>query len=177
MYGKGSMQYYMKILISISLLILPTTAHAIAELEMRGFLDKQMICMAEAIYFESRGEPFTGQLAVGQVILQRVASPLFPDDVCSVVHQGRVHANGHPVRHKCEFSYWCDGKPEEATDEDALDQALDLAKTLLSSNLKLVGIEDATHYHATYVQPPWTKILERREQIGAHIFYAKITPK
>ena len=155
MYGKGSMQYYMKILISISLLILPTTAHAIAELEMRGFLDKQLMCMAEAIYFESRGEPFTGQLAVGQVILQRVASPLFPDDVCSVVHQGRVHANGHPVRHKCEFSYWCDGKPEEVTDSVAYHDALSAA-SLLSEGVEIFSIKKALHYHAIYVRPFWS---------------------
>ena len=68
-----------------------------------------MICMAEAIYFESRGEPFIGQLAVGQVILQRVKSKAFPDDACSVVHQGRKYTVERPVKHKCEFSYWCDG--------------------------------------------------------------------
>jgi len=172
LYGKGSMQYYMKILISISLLILPTTAHAIAELEMRGFLDKQMICMAEAIYFESRGEPFTGQLAVGQVILQRVASPLFPDDVCSVVHQGRVHASGHPVKHKCEFSYWCDGKPEEVTDSVAYHDALSAA-SLLSEGVEIFSVKKALHYHAIYVRPFWSHTYKRLTQIGKHIFYSR----
>tara|TARA_R100001443_G_scaffold107141_1_gene116844 strand:- start:4940 stop:5455 length:516 start_codon:yes stop_codon:yes gene_type:complete len=141
-----------------------------------SFDEASQRCMAEAMYFEARGEGWRGMLAVGVVIQNRVRHPDYPNTVCAVVRQGRYWGNA-PVKHKCQFSYWCDGKPEEATDEDALDQALDLAKTLLSTNLKLVGIEDATHYHATYVQPPWTKILERRDQIGAHIFYAKINPK
>ena len=68
------MRYFMKILISTTLLLLSSTTHATDKLEMREFFDQNLLCMAEAIYLESRGEPFTGQLAVGQVILQRVAA-------------------------------------------------------------------------------------------------------
>ena len=134
------MRYFTKIIYSLIFLLLPTVAYATEELEFRSFLDKQLVCLAEAIYFESRGEPFTGQLAVGQVILQRVASPSFPDDVCSVVHQGKYHSSGHPVKHKCEFSYWCDGKIEEIDDPVAYHESISAA-SLLSEGVELLSVK------------------------------------
>ena len=138
------MRYFTKIIYSLIFLLLPTVAYATEELEFRSFLDKQLVCLAEAIYFESRGEPFIGQLAVGQVILQRVASPSFPDDVCSVVHQGKYHSSGHPVKHKCEFSYWCDGKIEEIDDPVAYHESISAA-SLLSEGVELLSVKKALH--------------------------------
>mgnify|MGYP003110593425 FL=1 len=166
------MRYFMKILISTTLLLLSSTTHATDKLEMREFFDQNLLCMAEAIYFESRGEPFTGQLAVGQVILQRVASTQFPDDVCSVVHQGRYHHSGHPVKHKCEFSYWCDGKPEEMNDPVAYQDAINAA-SLVSEGVEILSIKKALHYHAIYVRPYWASEYKRLAQIGKHIFYSR----
>ena len=134
------MRYFTKIVYSFIFLLLPSGAYATEELEFRSFLDKQLVCLAEAIYFESRGEPFTGQLAVGQVILQRVASPSFPDDVWSVVHQGKYHSSGHPVKHKCEFSYWCDGKIEEIDDPVAYHESISAA-SLLSEGVELLSVK------------------------------------
>jgi spore germination cell wall hydrolase CwlJ-like protein len=167
------MRYFTKIVYSfIFLLLVPSSAHALEELEFRSFLDKQLVCMAEAIYFESRGEPFTGQLAVGQVILQRVASPSFPDDVCSVVHQGKYHRSGHPVKHKCEFSYWCDGKPEEIDDPVAYHESISAA-SLVSEGVQILSVKKALHYHAIYVRPFWADKYKRLAQIGKHIFYSR----
>ena len=166
------MRYFTKIIYSLIFLLLPTVAYATEELEFRSFLDKQLVCLAEAIYFESRGEPFIGQLAVGQVILQRVASPSFPDDVCSVVHQGKYHSSGHPVKHKCEFSYWCDGKPEEINDPMAYHDAINAA-SLVSEGVEILSIKKALHYHAIYVRPYWASEYKRLAQIGKHIFYSR----
>ena len=166
------MRYFTKIIYSLIFLLLPTVAYATEELEFRSFLDKQLVCLAEAIYFESRGEPFIGQLAVGQVILQRVASPSFPDDVCSVVHQGKYHSSGHPVKHKCEFSYWCDGKIEEIDDPVAYHESISAA-SLLSEGVELLSVKKALHYHAIYVRPFWADKYKRLAQIGKHIFYSR----
>ena len=166
------MRYFTKIIYSLIFLLLPTVAYATEELEFRSFLDKQLVCLAEAIYFESRGEPFIGQLAVGQVILQRVASPSFPDDVCSVVHQGKYHSSGHPVKHKCEFSYWCDGKIEEIDDPVAYHESISAA-SLLSEVVELVSVIKALHYHAIFVRPFWSETYKKLTQIGKHIFYSR----
>ena len=166
------MRYFTKIIYSLIFLLLPTVAYATEELEFRIFLDKQLVCLSEAIYFESRGEPFIGQLAVGQVILQRVASPSFPDDVCSVVHQGKYHSSGHPVKHKCEFSYWCDGKIEEIDDPVAYHESISAA-SLLSEGVELLSVKKALHYHAIYVRPFWAEKYKRLAQIGKHIFYSR----
>ena len=77
-------------------------------------------CLALAIYFEARSEPIAGQLAVAQVILNRVVDERYPDTVCEVIMEGPTHPSGHPVRHKCQFSFWCDGKPENVHDYDCL---------------------------------------------------------
>ena len=163
---------YMKILISFILVTYSSSAFALAELEYRSYLDKQLLCMAEAIYFESRGEPFTGQVAVAQVILQRVESKLFPNDACSVVHQGRLHKGGSPVKHKCEFSYWCDGRLEEVEDEGAYREAISVA-TLVSEGVRILSVKNALHYHAIYVRPYWADSYKRRAQIGRHVFYSR----
>ena len=133
-------------------------------------------CLAEAMYYEARNQGWRGMLAVGVVIQNRVDDPRFPSSICAVVKQGR-YWNGNPVRNQCQFSYWCDGKkerPEEDVEEqEAWTTAQYLAATLIMSEIKLTGIEDATHYHATYVRPKWATKLERRQQIGGHLFYAQ----
>ena len=72
-------------------------------------------CLAVAIYFEARSEPIAGQLAVAQVVLNRVADERYPDTVCEVIMEGPTYPSGHPVRDKCQFSFWCDGKPNCCT--------------------------------------------------------------
>ena len=68
--------------------------------------NKQMSCLAEALYFEARGEPIKGQLAVGEVVLNRVEDPRYPNSICKVVNQGTGR------RFACQFTYTCDGKLE-----------------------------------------------------------------
>ena len=72
----------------------------------------ELNCLVEAVYYEARSEPLIAQLAVANVVLERVRDERFPNTICEVVHQGRYNRKGHPIRHKCMFSYWCDGKPE-----------------------------------------------------------------
>ena len=128
-------------------------------------------CLAEAVYFEARSESFVAQLAVANVILERVSSEKYPDDICSVVHQSRKW-KGKPIRNKCQFSYWCDGKPETIANVEAYQQSVS-ASDLALQGVILAQTEGATHYHAAYVIPYWATddSFLTLGQVGNHIFY------
>ena len=129
-------------------------------------------CLALAIYFEAQGEPDIGQVAVGQTILNRVADPRWPDNTCEVIYQGPRDSRGNMVRHKCQFSFYCDGRPDQPQPGAAWDQAQHNAH--MAVTLHRVGVDvtaGATHYHADYVSPGWAERLRRLFQIGRHIFY------
>ena len=87
---------------------------------------EDIACMAEAIYHEARGQKTIGQLAVGLVIKNRMKDPRWPNTICEVVKQGD-YLGTKPIKHRCQFTFWCDGKPEIITDMRALDFAIDLA--------------------------------------------------
>ena len=87
-------------------------------------------CLAEAVYFEARSEPFVAQLAVANVVLTRVESHRYPDNICDVVHQAKKW-KGKPIRNKCQFSYWCDGKPETIANVDAYQESISAAELAL----------------------------------------------
>jgi N-acetylmuramoyl-L-alanine amidase len=77
-----------------------------------------LVCVAVAVYFESRGEPVAGQVAVAHVIRNRIEDPRYPDNACDVVKQG-YYWNGSPIRNKCQFSFYCDGKPDDPKNKQA----------------------------------------------------------
>ena len=133
------------------------------------FLSKEQSCLATGIYFEARGESYSGQRAVAEVILNRVASKNYPDTICGVVFQGASRRTG------CQFSFACDGKPDTPKNRLAWRKAERLAKlvTYNAADNRMVG--SATHYHADYVQPRWAGSLTEVAKIGRHIFY--ITPE
>ena len=121
-------------------------------------------CLTEAIYFEARGEPIKGQVAVAEVILNRKASPEFPSSICGVVDQGN-HRRG-----KCQFSYNCDGLHETFHEEDAHRTAAWVARRMLDgfeTNLT----RGALFYHSVSVRPSWSRRLTRTAVIGDHYFF------
>ncbi|WP_308916716.1 cell wall hydrolase [Jannaschia sp. LMIT008] len=123
-------------------------------------------CLAEAIYFEARGEPISGQVAVAEVVLNRVDDARYPDTVCAVVNEGTGRIDA------CQFSYTCDGIPEEVDDPAAWRDAEGIAAHMLGgAPRRLTG--DATHYHATYVDPYWAQVYPRTAQVGRHVFYRR----
>jgi|TARA_R100000093_G_C1945623_1_gene74387 spore germination cell wall hydrolase CwlJ-like protein len=142
----------------------------LAALSTPAFAEDNERCLTEAIYFEARGETFIGQLAVGTVIMKRVESPRFPNSVCKVVRSGK-YWKGNPVRNKCQFSYWCDGKSESIKDYPDL-EAADTA-LLVMQGVRLWQVQESTHYHASYVRPSWARKMKRTAIIGKHIFYRK----
>ena len=126
--------------------------------------DKQMSCLAEALYFEARGEPIKGQLAVGEVILNRVEDTRYPSSICKVVNQGTGR------RFACQFTYTCDGKLETVHERKPYEMALKIAKILMTTHDRKMT-KGSTHYHSNYVNPKWSKKFERVAKFGRHIFY------
>ena len=126
--------------------------------------DKQMSCLAEALYFEARGEPIKGQLAVGEVILNRVEDRRYPSSICKVVNQGTGR------RFACQFTYTCDGKLETVHERKPYEISLKIAKILMTTHDRKLT-RGSTHYHSNYVNPKWSKKFERVAKFGRHIFY------
>jgi len=131
----------------------------------REKIDSEKRCLAEAVYFEARSEPEAGQAAVAQVVLNRVSSGLYPDNICGVVYQNRHHFKG------CQFSFACEGKPLRIAERDSWATALRIAESVLAGRTYNSDVGPATHYHANYVRPRWARSLKRMDVIGRHVFY------
>ncbi len=141
-------------------------------------VDLQTGCLAIAIYYEARGESEVGQIAVAQVILNRVESRKYPSSICNVVYQ-----NAHR-RNRCQFSFACDGRAEDPRNRRAWLKAVSLARAVRCGVACVSGphgepplarlgatMRRVSHYHATYVAPGWSRRLQRTGRIGQHIFY------
>jgi spore germination cell wall hydrolase CwlJ-like protein len=122
-------------------------------------------CLANAVYFESRGEPVRGQIAVAQVVMNRVFSEFYPDNVCDVVYQ---NANRHLA---CQFTFACDGIRDVVTEPAAWRRAKRIANDMLDGKLWLSEIGWATHYHAYWVRPSWVREMRKLYKVGVHTFY------
>lgn len=126
---------------------------------------KAQRCLANAIYWEARSEPVRGQMAVAQVVLNRVFSPFYPNDVCSVVYQ-----NAH--RHlSCQFTFACDGKRKTITERGHWARANRIAKQTLDGQIYVQEVAKSTHYHAAYVNPIWNREMKKLVRFGLHSFY------
>ena len=122
-------------------------------------------CLARAVYFEARSESEMGQLAVAKVILNRVRDPNFPKSICGVVYQGSGSRNS------CQFSFACDGMPDDVRQPNAWANSKRIARMALAGDSKVAAVGSATNYHADYVRPKWAKSMKRLIKIGRHIFY------
>ncbi len=129
-------------------------------------LAELLVCLALNVYHEARDQPIVGQEAVAHVTLNRVRSPGFPDDVCAVVYQGGER------RHGCQFSWYCDGRPDAPREREAWARANGVAARALLG-LSEDPTEGALHYHAEYVDPGWASAMRRVIRIGNHTFYRR----
>ena len=145
----------------------------------------EFICLVENIYFESKGESMRGKIAVGVVTLNRVKDPRYPSTICEVVKQGPVRESWktrqdstlaadqrlyNPVRHRCQFSWWCDGYKERIKYDENWIDSVKAAKSALTGKYDDL-VDGATHYHAVYVTPEWANRLRFIVQIDNHKFY------
>lgn len=122
-------------------------------------------CLANAIYFEARGESLQGQAAVAQVVLNRVRAPAYPNTICGVVYQ-----NDH-WRNRCQFSFACDGRKDRISSPSHYRTAEDIALAVTAGKIFIPEVGSSTHYYATYVSPGWARTMQKMKKIGLHIFY------
>jgi spore germination cell wall hydrolase CwlJ-like protein len=126
--------------------------------------DDQFRCLAEALYFEARGETVKGQFAVAEVIMNRVKSARFPATPCGVVKQGTGR------RYQCQFTYTCDGYKDVIAEKKAYERVAKVARAVMDGTFgALTG--GATHYHTTAVRPKWARVYQKTARIGVHVFY------
>ncbi len=138
----------------------------------RAFLDtrpeatggSEFACLAEALYFEARGETVQGQFAVAEVILNRVKSAQFPNTICGVINQGTGR------KYQCQFTYTCDGIKEVIAEPRAFERVAKVARLMLDG-VKPKLTEGATYYHTTAVKPRWSRSFTKTARIGVHLFY------
>lgn len=129
---------------------------------------EQFQCLAEALYFEARGESVKGQFAVAEVILNRVDSPNFPGTVCGVIHQGTGR------KFACQFTYTCDGRKEVIGEPLAYARVAKVASIMLNGAPRELT-DGATFYHTLHVRPKWSRSFDKTATIGVHQFYREPT--
>ena len=140
-------------------------------------IETAFICLALNTYHEAKNQSMIGQIATAQVVMNRVADDRYPNTICEVVKQGPTRPSWenpekeYPIRHRCQFSWYCDGKPDVPKNEKAWRKAQDVAFLVLYNKINLDVTEGATHYHATYVRPAWARTKTRTTRIEKHIFY------
>ena len=146
--------------------------------EVDKFRHTEATCLAKNMYYEARNQGLAGQLAVSLVVMNRVKDSRYPNTVCGVVEQGPTREswkkNGtfYPIRNRCQFSWFCDGKSDEPKEPTTYKRLLDLALVLVYDDIQIVDFtEGATHYHADYVFPAWRKSKTKTVEIADHIFY------
>ena len=131
-----------------------------------------LVCLALNIYHEAKNQSTIGQIAVGQVVMNRVYDDRFPNNVCDVVKQGLTYKwnPSIPIRNKCQFSWYCDGKSDTPKEKIAWEYAQMVAHGVYYGKVFDL-VEGATHYHAYYVTPSWAESKTYITRIEDHIFY------
>jgi spore germination cell wall hydrolase CwlJ-like protein len=135
------------------------------------------MCLAKNIYFEAKNQGTAGWAAVASVTLNRVNDTRYPNSICEVVYQGPARPSWKdpelmiPIRHKCQFSWYCDGKSDVMRNASKGQEIIKFAEYVLSTKFDLDITDGATHYHADYVYPAWAKTKTKTIEIGDHIFY------
>lgn len=138
---------------------------------------KNVNCLALNVYHEARNESLAGQIAVAQVVMNRVKHHNYPNTVCGVIHEGPTYTNANgnivPRRHKCQFSWYCDGLSDKAKNTHAWRESVSIANAVLDDIYPDI-VEGALWYHADYVFPKWRNGVRYVTQIDRHIFYTEL---
>ena len=189
------MRHIMRIAIMAAMILTATTAFASSASTFKNpqveelYTEQnkpQLYCLAQNIYCEAKSEPLAGQYAVADVVLNRVNDTRYPNTICEVVKEGPIKESWktkqdttlsdderiyYPKKNRCQFSWYCDGKPDTVRDQDAWRMAQIIAYKIVHAD-KMKGItEGATHYHADYVSPKWASKIQLVGSISTHIFY------
>ena len=138
--------------------------------------EEEVQCLGRNIYFEAAVESTAGKVAVAYVTLNRVSSAFYPNTICEVVKQGKHYSSGFPVRDRCQFSWYCDGKGDVPRPGSLWEESQRVAKVMIQRHLnsQLLDITDgSTHYHANWMEeyPRWSHQRKKLVSIDQHIFY------
>ena len=140
--------------------------------------DRSAECLALNMYHEARGQGIAGELAVTAVVLNRVNDKRYPNTICEVVEQGPTRTSWQdpkirfPVKNRCQFSWFCDGKSDTPRNKKIYNRMYNLADAILGNEISFLDITGgATHYHADYVSPAWAKTKTKTTEIMDHICY------
>lgn len=185
----------LNVVIAASIVAVGITSNSVAQGEtappseiQTKYTQQDFECMALNIYWEARNQSRMGMIAVGRVVLNRQNDSRFPNTVCGVVKQGPVKESWKtrgkdvpdaerkyvPVRHMCQFSWYCDGKKDDIPEADKLHTwvlANEIAYDLLFEGRYVGTTDGATHYHANYVSPSWRTTLHYVTRVDSHLFY------
>lgn len=126
-------------------------------------LDDPITCLARSIYWEAKGAPAQDMESVANVVMNRLGDGAFPKTVCAVVKQGSES-------HSCQFSWWCDGRPDEAVEDDRFTLAREIARKALNGQLR-DRTDGALYFHDRNVSPSWAKKFTRTAQTQRLLFY------
>jgi spore germination cell wall hydrolase CwlJ-like protein len=127
---------------------------------------KMIECLVAAIFFEARDQPLEGQFAIGDVVMNRVESDRWPDNVCDVVYQRK------------QFSFTHDGMSDNPLKYMKNDLEKSAYKTAVEVAIEVdkghrIGLT-STHYHRVGIKPYWTKHYLKDGTIGEHTFYTAV---
>ena len=181
------------IIMGVIVIMIASPAKATAQLFSLGgsgleYTTADMHCLAENIYFEANNQSRTGMISVARVVINRVNDSRYPDTVCGVIHDGPkteswktqkldipdTEREWVPVRNKCQFSWYCDGKADDIpniNDNYKWQMAQEIANDILELDRWSGIIDGATHYHANYVNPKWSSSLHYVGRVDDHLFY------
>lgn len=131
-------------------------------------LEEPLTCLARSIYWEAKGVPGLDMESVANVVMNRLASEEFPNTICEVVRQGSEQS-------PCQFSWWCDGKPDEVVEDDAYEEAKEVARRALNQELP-DRTDGALYFHDRTVHPPWASEFLISAETETFIFYRPSPP-
>lgn len=154
--------------VCILALLISNGTQAVAETD----LNEQVECIATNIYHEARNQSELGMRAVAWVTLNRVQHESYPNTACGVVYDAVRYPDGQPKKNMCQFSWFCDGKPDSITDVEKWAESLLIAVDVMHNYDNYPDPTGGAHmYHANYVNPSWAKSYIRVVKIDSHIFY------
>lgn len=145
--------------------------------QLKHISTQDRYCLAQNIFFEARNQTVKGQVAVAWVTLNRVTSKRYPNTICAVVTQAQLDSRGIPLRNRCQFSWYCDGRSDKIPSNVVAQRAWSNAQLIANAVLQAWAegqpspIGSATMYHADYVNPYWSASYERVSIVDSHIFY------
>ena len=166
----------MNFLDTFGAILIALATNPIADIETQTGMrvNPQVACLAQNIYHEARNETTAGMLAVADVTMNRVEAEEFPNTVCEVVYEAphyvsKKDGKRYPYRHRCQFSWYCDGKPDTVNNTKKYQAIYILSLYAMESKMDLT--DGALFYHADYVNPTWAERMKITAKIDTHIFY------